>query len=180
MVSYAKANPGQVTAGATFGSTSHFIWLLLQKATGAKLKLVPYDGTAERMNALLSGAITLGAVNVASGKKHLEAGTIKALAIANDSRDPQLPNTPTLKERGIDMSFALERGVMAPKGTPKEIIDMWAGIIKQAVDNPSLQKAMAAKGTGLRYQGPAEFTAYSKDLYDAYETVAIEIGMYKK
>jgi tripartite-type tricarboxylate transporter receptor subunit TctC len=57
---------------------------------------------------------------------------------------------------------------------------MWAGIIKQAVDNPSLQKAMAAKGTGLRYQGPAEFTAYSKDLYDAYEAVAIEIGMYKK
>jgi tripartite-type tricarboxylate transporter receptor subunit TctC len=74
------------------------------------------------------------------GKKHLEAGTIKALAIANDNRDPQLPNTPTLKERGINMSFALERGVVAPKGTPKEIIDMWAGIIKQAVDNPSLQK----------------------------------------
>ena len=180
MVSYAKANPGQVTAGATFGSTSHFIWLLLQKATGAELKLVPYDGTAERMNALLSGAITLGAVNVASGLKHLEAGTIKALAIANDDRDPKLPNTPTLKERGINMSFALERGVVAPKGTPKEIIDMWAGIIKQAVDNPSLQKAMAAKGTGLRYQGPEEFTAYSKGLYDAYEAVAIEIGMYKK
>ena len=51
---------------------------------------------------------------------HLEAGTIKALAIANDNRDPQLPNTPTLKERGIDMSFALERGVVAPKGTPKK------------------------------------------------------------
>ena len=67
MVSYAKANPGQVSAGATFGSTSHFIWLLLQKQTGIELKLVPYDGTAERMNALLSGAITLGAVNVASG-----------------------------------------------------------------------------------------------------------------
>ena len=72
------------------------------------------------MNALLSGAITLGAVNVASGLKHLEAGTIKALAIANDDRDPKLPNTPTLKERGINMSFALERGVVAPKGTPKE------------------------------------------------------------
>jgi tripartite-type tricarboxylate transporter receptor subunit TctC len=80
MVSYAKANPDQVTAGATFGSTSHFIWLLLlEKTLGAKLNLVPYDGTAERMNALLSGAITLGAVNVASGKKHLEAGTIKPL-----------------------------------------------------------------------------------------------------
>ena len=89
MITYAKANPGQVTAGATFGSTSHFIWLLL-KTAGIKLKLVPYDGTAERMNALLSGAITLGAVNVASGKKHLQAGTIKALAIAADNRDKQI------------------------------------------------------------------------------------------
>ena len=180
MISYAKANPGQVSAGATFGSTSHFIWLLLEKKTGIKLNLVPYDGTAERMNALLSGAITLGAVNVASGKKHLEAGTIKALAIASDGRDSQIPNVPTLQERGIDMTFALERGVVAPKGTPREIIDMWAGIIKQAVDNPSLQKAMAAKGTGLRYQGPEEFSAYSEKLYSSYEAVAIEIGMYKK
>ncbi|MEK9850631.1 MAG: tripartite tricarboxylate transporter substrate-binding protein, partial [Candidatus Puniceispirillum sp.] len=87
--------------------------------------------------------------------KHLEAGTIKALAIASDNRDPQVPNVPTLKESGINMSFALERGVVAPKGTPKEVIDMWAGIIKQAVDDPGLQAAMAAKGTGLRYQGPA-------------------------
>ena len=180
MISYAKANPGQVSAGATFGSTSHFIWLLLQKKTGIKLKLVPYDGTAERMNALLSGAITLGSVNVASGKKHLEAGTIKALAIASDGRDSQIPNVPTLQERGIDMTFALERGVVAPKGTPREIIEMWAGIIKQAVDDPGLQAAMAAKGTGLRYQGPDDFRAYAEKLYSDYEAVAIEIGMYKK
>jgi tripartite-type tricarboxylate transporter receptor subunit TctC len=180
MAAYAKANPGEVTAGATFGSTSHFIWLLLEKTMGIKLKLVPYDGTAERMNALLSGAITLGAVNVASGKKHLQAGTIKALAIASDDRDRQIPDVPTLKESGYDMSFALERGIVAPKGTPKEVIDMWAGIIKQAVDDPGLQKAMDATGTGLRFQGPAEFKAYAEKLYNDYEAVAIEIGMYKK
>ena len=109
MAAYAKANPGKVTAGATFGSTSHFIWLLLEKTLGIKLNLVPYDGTAERMNALLSGAITLGAVNVASGKKHLEAGTIKPLAIAADDRDKAIPDVPTLKELGYDMTFALER-----------------------------------------------------------------------
>ena len=169
-----------MTAGATFGSTSHFIWLLLEKQTGVKLNLVPYDGTSERMNALLSGAIMLGSMNVASGGKHLKAGTIKPLAIAADNRDDKLPNVPTLKERGIDLSFALERGVVAPKGTPKEIIDMWAGIIKKAMDTPSLQAAMEAKSTGLRYQGPAEFKAYAEKLYKDYETVAIEVGMYKK
>jgi tripartite-type tricarboxylate transporter receptor subunit TctC len=180
MAAYAKANPGKVSAGATFGSTSHFIWLLLEKKMGIKLNLVPYDGTAERMNALLSGAITLGAVNVASGKKHLQAGTIKPLAIAADSRDKQIPDVPTLMEAGFDMTFALERGIVAPKGTPREVIDMWAGIIKQAVDNPSLQAAMDAKGTGLRFQGPDEFRAYADKIYSDYEAVAIEIGMYKK
>jgi len=165
MAAYAKANPGKVSAGATFGSTSHFIWLLLEKKMGIKLNLVPYDGTAERMNALLSGAITLGAVNVASGKKHLQAGTIKPLAIAADSRDKQIPDVPTLMEAGFDMTFALERGIVAPKGTPREVIDMWAGIIKQAVDNPSLQAAMDAKGTGLRFQGPDEFRAYADKIY---------------
>jgi tripartite-type tricarboxylate transporter receptor subunit TctC len=180
MAAYAKANPGKVTAGATFGSTSHFIWLLLEKTLGIKLNLVPYDGTAERMNALLSGAITLGAVNVASGKKHLQAGTIKPLAIAADDRDKAIPDVPTLKEVGYDMTFALERGIVAPKGTPREVIDMWAGIIKQAVDNPSLQAAMDAKGTGLRFQGPDEFRAYADKIYSDYEAVAIEIGMYKK
>ncbi len=180
LAAYAKANPGKVSAGATFGSTSHFIWLLLEKKMGIKLNLVPYDGTAERMNALLSGAITLGAVNVASGKKHLQAGTIKPLAIAADSRDKQIPDVPTLMEAGFDMTFALERGIVAPKGTPREVIDMWAGIIKQAVDNPSLQAAMDAKGTGLRFQGPDEFRAYADKIYSDYEAVAIEIGMYKK
>ena len=180
MAAYAKANPGKVSAGATFGSTSHFIWLLLEKKMGIKLNLVPYDGTAERMNALLSGAITLGAVNVASGKKHLQAGTIKPLAIAADSRDKQIPDVPTLMEAGFDMTFALERGIVAPKGTPREVIDMWAGIIKQAVDNPTLQAAMDAKGTGLRFQGPDEFRAYADKIYSDYEAVAIEIGMYKK
>ena len=180
MAAYAKANPGKVTAGATFGSTSHFIWLLLEKTLGIKLNLVPYDGTAERMNALLSGAITLGAVNVASGKKHLEAGTIKPLAIAADDRDKAIPDVPTLKELGYDMTFALERGIVAPKGTPREVIYMWAGIIKQAVDNPSLQAAMDAKGTGLRFQCPDDFRAYADKIYSDYEAVAIEIGMYKK
>ena len=77
------------------------------------------------------------------------------------------------------MTFALERGVGA-KGHSREIIDMWAGIIKKAVDDPGLQKAMDAKGTGLRFQGSAEFKAYSEKLYNDYEAVAIEIGMYKK
>ena len=84
------------------------------------------------MTALLSGAIDLGSLNVASGRKYIESGELKAYAIAADKRDPALPNLPTLKEKGVDLSFSLKRGVVAPKGTPKDVIDMWAGVLKKS------------------------------------------------
>ena len=87
---YAEANPGKIKAGTTFGSTSHFIWLLLAKEMGVEFSYVPYDGTAERMTALLSGAIDMGALNVASGSKHLESGALQGFAIAADERAKQL------------------------------------------------------------------------------------------
>ena len=177
---YAKANPGKIKAGTTFGSTSHFIWLLLAKEMGVEFSYVPYDGTAERMTALLSGAIDVGALNVASGSKHLESGALQGFAIAAPERAKQLPDMPTLQEMGVDMTFALERGIVAPKGTPADVIAMWADVFKAAAANPDLMAQMDAKGTGLRYQGPAEFRAWADEVYGDYEAVAIEIGMYKK
>ena len=70
----AKAAPETILTGATFGSTSQFMWLILEEKTGMKFKYVPFDGTRQRMTALLSNAIQLGTLNVASGRKYLENG----------------------------------------------------------------------------------------------------------
>ncbi|MEO1493854.1 MAG: tripartite tricarboxylate transporter substrate binding protein [Pseudomonadota bacterium] len=177
---YAKANPGKIKAGTTFGSTSHFIWLLLAKEMGVEFSYVPYDGTAERMTALLSGAIDMGALNVASGRKHLESRALQGFAIAAPKRSKHLPDMPTLLELDVDMTFALERGIVAPKGTPKEIVDLWAGVFKAAAENPDLVAQLDAKGTEIRYQGPEEFRAWADSIYSDYEAVAIEIGMFQK
>ena len=98
----AKAAPGTILTGATFGSTSQFMWLILEDLTGMKFKYVPFDGTRQRMTALLSNAIQLGTLNVASGRKYLEGGDLKGYAIAAEKRSKHLPNLPTLKELGID------------------------------------------------------------------------------
>ena len=179
-VDYAKANPETIKAGATFGSTSHFIWLLLAQKADIKFSYVPYDGTAERMNALLSGAIDMGALNVASGRKYLEQGELKGFAIAAEERTPHLPDMPTLKELGVDMVFALERGIVAPKGTPRDVIDHWSAIFKAAAENKDLLAQMDAKGTGVSYQDPDEFRAWADKLFNDYEEVAIAIGMWTK
>jgi len=174
------AAPGKYTVGATFGSTSQFYWLILEAKTGMKFKFVPYDGTAQRVQALLSGAIDLGGINVAANRKHIQGGSVKAFAIAAKERSSHLPDLPTLKELGVDMVYALNRGIVAPKGTPKDVVDMWAGIFKKAAENPGLLKQMAAKGTDIEWVGPADFRTWADKTYAEHEKVAIEIGMWKK
>ncbi len=177
---YALENPGAIKVGATFGSTSQFLWLLLAQKMGIEFSYVPYDGTAERMTALLSGAIDMGSLNVASGQQHFETGALQGFAIAADERDPKVPDMPTLKELGVDLSFALERGIVAPKGTPEDVIAHWSAIFKKATEDPALIETLTAKGTGIDYQDPVTYRAWADDLYSEYEEVAIAIGMYKK
>lgn len=177
---FAEANPGAIKAGATFGSTSHFIWLLLAQKMGIEFSYVPYDGTAERMTALLSGAIHMGALNVASGRKHLESGALQGFAIAANERSKHLPDMPTLKELGVDMEFALKRGIVAPKGTPKEVVDMWSQVFKAAAENPDLLAQLDAKGTDVNWQGPEDYRGWADALYTDYEDVAVAMGMWTR
>ncbi|NIM26698.1 MAG: tripartite tricarboxylate transporter substrate binding protein [Gammaproteobacteria bacterium] len=176
----AMAAPDTIKTGATFGSTSQFMWLILEDLTGMKFSYVPYDGTRERMTAILSGAIQLGTINVASGRKYIESGELKAFAIAADKRSKHLPDLPTLKELGVPLVYALKRGIVAPKGTPPDVIEHWSQIFKKAAENPALMKQMDAKGTDVEWVGPADYKAWAKETYDAHEKVAIKIGMYKK
>jgi tripartite-type tricarboxylate transporter receptor subunit TctC len=175
----AMAAPGTIPTGATFGSTSQFMWLLLEDLTGMKFKYVPFDGTRERMTALLSGAIQLGTINVASGRKYIEGGELKAFAIAANERSKHLPNLPTLKELGVDMEFALKRGVVMPKGTPKDVVDYWSGVFKKAAENADLKKQMDAKGTDVAWVGPGDYRKWAEKTFNDYKKVAIKIGMYK-
>lgn len=177
---YASANPGKIKVGATFGSTSQFIWLLLAQKMGVEFSYVPYDGTAERMTALLSGAIDMGVLNVASGRKHLEGGALQGFAIAANERSKHLPDMPTLKELGVDMEFALKRGIVAPKGTPPEVVEMWSQVFKAAAENPELLAQLEAKGTDVNWQGPADYRAWAEGLFGEYKDVAVAIGMYKE
>ncbi|MFQ5617657.1 MAG: Bug family tripartite tricarboxylate transporter substrate binding protein [Rhodospirillales bacterium] len=176
----ALAAPGTILTGATFGSTSQFMWLIMEDLTGMKFKYVPFDGTRQRMTALLSNAIQLGVLNVASGRKYLESGDLKGYAIADTKRSKHLPNMPTMRELGVDMVFALKRGIVAPKGTDKRIIEHWSNVFKKAAEDPDLLKQMDAKGTDIKWVGPAGYRKWAEKTYKDYEKVAIKIGMYKK
>jgi len=180
MVKMAKAKPGEVTVAATFGSTSQFSWLILEDKLGVKFKFVPFDGTAQRMTALLANTVQLGATNVTTSKKHFDGGDLVPLVLLAPEHSKSLPKIPTSKELKVDLNYALERGVMAPKGTPKDVIAYWAGAFKKAAQDPDLQKQFQAKETEVGFLGPDEYRAWFKKEYDDHEKVAIKIGMYKK
>ena len=180
MLDVGRKNPGTLLSGATFGAKSQFMWLIREDRTGAKFKYVPFEGTRERMTALLSETIQLGTINVVAGKKYIKGGDLKAYGIAAEKRSDQIPDLPTLREQGVDILYALKRGIVVPKGTPRDVIEHWANVFKKAADDPSIQAQMAAKGTGVAFVGPQGYRKWFKKTYADHEKVAIKIGMFKR
>ncbi|NQU72838.1 MAG: tripartite tricarboxylate transporter substrate binding protein [Rhodospirillales bacterium] len=179
LVAAAKAAPGTILTGGTLGSTSHFWFLLLEDATGIKLKHVSYDGTRQRMTALLANNISIGEINLASAVKYLQAGDLKALGSYTEKRDPLISNVPTMREQGIDLVAGTDRGVSAPKGTPKELVAFWGKAFEKAANDPALIAALAKKGTSVHFKGPAAATAYWNATFTKWKAIATKIGMYK-
>ncbi len=180
MLDAGRNNPGTILTGATFGSTSQFMWLIMEDLSGAKFKYVPFDGTRERMTALLAHNIELGTLNVVAGRKYLTGGQLKAFGIAADERSDQLPELPTLKEQGLDLVYSLKRGIVVQKGTPNDKIAHWAAAFKKASEDADLLKQMQAKGIGVKWIGPADYAKWFEKTYMDHEMVAIKIGMFKK
>ena len=159
LVTDAKARPGQISVGATLGSTSHFFPALVEKAAGIKFKYVSYDGLAQRMNSILGGHIDLTDGNLTQ-KGKVDAGQLKFIAIATEKRSPEMPNVPTLKELGYNVVYSVSRGLLAPKGTPNDVLTKLEAACGQAAKDPAFVESMKKQGTDVPYldrKGYAEF-----------------------
>jgi tripartite-type tricarboxylate transporter receptor subunit TctC len=179
MIADVKARPGQVSVGATLGSTSHFFPALVEKAAGLKFKYVSYEGTAPRMNALLGGHIDMGESNLTQ-KGKVDAGQLKFLAVATDKRLAEVPNVPTLKELGIDVTYAVNRGLLAVKGTPPDVIAKLTSACGAAAKEPGFADAMKAQGTVVNYLAPREYTDFLKGNDKLNHDLAKDLGMLKR
>jgi tripartite-type tricarboxylate transporter receptor subunit TctC len=175
----AKARPGQITVGATLGSTSHFFPALVEKAAGIKFKYVSYEGLAPRMNAILGGHIDLTDANLTQ-KGKVEAGQLKFLAIATEKRSPELPNIPTLKELGVNVVYDVNRGIVVPKGTPADVIAKLGTACAAAVKEPAFAEAMKKQGTLVRYMDRAAYASWLKKNDDLNRNLAKDLGLLKR
>ena len=150
LIEDARKRPEQITVGVSLGSTSHFFPAMIAQAAGIKWKYVSYEGTAPRMTALMGGHVLLGETNLTQLDK-LKAGQIKMLTIATAARVPEIPDMPTLKELGIDIVYAVNRGIFAPKGTSEAVLAKLEDACGKAAKDPAVTDAMKKQGTLVEF-----------------------------
>jgi len=179
LVEYAKKHPGVVTIGGTgTWASTHFTYLLFEKGAGIKLVYIPFKGSGATKPALLGGHVS---AIIGHPTHAVELGDqVRVLAMASSERSKALPDVPTFKELGYgDIVEGSYRGVAAPPGTPKEIVDRLASAFKEANFNPEFQKKMTSLGYDLIWWGPEEYEAQIKQRQEFYKKLLAEFG-YKK
>ena len=142
-----EAQPcGHAGVGSIFFTTC----LLLNSILDVKPTLVPFNGGAPAMNALVGGQVDYMCADILTGAPQLQAGTIKAYAIASAARNPALPNVPTSVEAGLPAFQASAwNGLFAPKATPKPILDRLTDALDKALDDDRDRKRLLELGNNI-------------------------------
>ncbi len=179
LVEDAKRRPDEIKAGATLGSTSHFFLVLIERKVGSRLwRYVSYEGTAPRMTALMGGHIDVAESNLTQLDK-ARAGQIRFLAIATEKRHPSAPDIPTLREFGVDVVYAVNRGLLAPRGTPAPVLARLEKACESVARDPAFADAMAKQGTDVRFLNRKQYTIFLRE-NDALNKALAEYAGFKR
>jgi tripartite-type tricarboxylate transporter receptor subunit TctC len=162
LIALAKTKPGELNFGSVGpGSPSYMSMALLMQRTGIKLMNIPYKSSAAALTALLGDQIPVTVTALSGGISHVQAGTIKALAVTGALRSPALPTIPTVTEAADLPGFDVTTwtGVLAPVGTPQEIVTKLNTDIVAALKLPEIQTAMSTRGLTVVGSTPDQFGA---------------------
>ncbi len=171
LVNHAKSKPGLLRYG-TFGvgSVHHLTTEMFSAAAGIKMVNVPFRSGSDFLTALLNGDIELAFFGAPPTLPHIKQEKLRALAVTSASRSVVLPDVPSIAEQGYpSYNVAASIGLMAPTGTPREVIETLAGAVQKALANPDIRKRLT--DLGMVPIGPEE-------RYDAINKA--EIGMFGK
>jgi tripartite-type tricarboxylate transporter receptor subunit TctC len=165
LVDYAKKNPGKLTLATSSGaSINHFLAELLKLKTGITWTEVHYRGNAPAINDLMAGHVDVGLMQLTDSRQHIEAGTLRALAVLGPKRAPAVPDVPTIVEAGLpDVQGITFNGLFAPKDTPPAVIDKLSLAIRAALEKKEVVAKLGGLGSEARGNTPQEFTKFLAD-----------------
>jgi tripartite-type tricarboxylate transporter receptor subunit TctC len=159
LIAEAKAKPKVLSAGHSgVGSHTHISLAALSRAAGVEFNEVPF-AAAQVVPSLLGGHVDMVVQLPAALSAPVKQGQVRLLAALIPARDPALPDVPTAKEQGVDVSLEAWRGIAVPRGTPRAVVSMLEKSIKTAVDSPEFAKGSENLGVRPAFLGADEFSA---------------------
>ncbi len=178
LVAMAKAQPGKIDyASSGNGSAQHLVGALFVTMSGAKLNHVPYKGSNQAMNDLIGGQVPVSFAGVPNVLPNLASGKLKALAVTTAKRYSDLPDVPTLAEAGVPgYDATVWLGLLAPPGTPREIVQKLNTEITRILSTPDARKLMASAGVEVATGSPEDFGRLLQAEYDRWGKVVRETG----
>ena len=178
LIALAKASPGQLNfASSGFGAAAHLAGELFK--TDAKINIVhvPYKGAAPALQDVMAGHVQMMFATAASVIGLIKANKVRALAVTTPKRTALLPDLPTVDELGIKGFDATTwHGLVAPAGTPKEVIDTLHFAVVEALKDPATQKSLVDLGVDIVGDSPKEFEAYIKAEIPKWTAVVKQSG----
>ncbi len=176
-LAYAKANPGKLNCSSTgIGTSSHLSCFLLAKRASFDAVHVPYKG-ADALRDLIAGRVQFMFATIPSVKPHIDAGTLRAVAVSSLKRSRSLPDVPTVAERGFPgFEAGSWFGYFAPKGTPAEVVATLNKAVNEIVDIPAMQAALIKEGADPAGGTPQQFGAFVQREYEKWRVVVKESG----
>lgn len=169
-----KRNPSKYTYGSTgAGTAHHLIGEQFNDMAGTQLRHVPYKGSSPALVDLMGGQIDFMFDTVASCLPHIQSGKLKALAVATSKRSSVLPAVPTLSEAGLTgFDIATWFGLMAPTGTPQDVITKVHADVVKIMATPEFKKQLAGMGAEPVGNTPTQMDAQIKSEVQKFEALA--------
>ena len=148
----ARTRGGQLTFGSPgIGTVSHLILELWQRSAGIQLNHIPYRGIAQSLPDLINGQIDSYMGSIPTLRGHVEGGRVRPLAVSSAQRSAALPEVPTFREAGIEgVELASDWGLMAPAGTPGEIVQQINAAVNRLLEEPETRQRIVDSGADVR------------------------------
>jgi tripartite-type tricarboxylate transporter receptor subunit TctC len=174
----ARADPQKFNIGTINpGSTQNVTGELLRATAGIPMTVVPHRASSEVLTSLLRGDIQIGIESYAALRSAIDAGQIRAIASFGNKRSPQQPDVPTLGESGIDAAVDGWNSLMAPAGTPRDVIAFLNGHVRAIIGDPDFRKRMIELGGEPVAGSPEELDARLKSDVDMWAAVVKKAGL---
>lgn len=178
-IALARRNPGKLNFSSSgAGSTNHLASELLKGRFKLDMVHVPFKGSAPALVALMSGEVDFGTMAVPGAIPIVRAKRVRPLAVLSEKRVPALPDVPNMKESGVDdFVVPIWYGILAPAGTPREIVNRLNSEIHKALASPDMKERLASSGVDPLVSTPEHFASFIKSETARYAKVVKDAGL---